>query len=239
VAKNAKPMFQSVSDQVFFYLKEKIINNELVPGSVLSIDRLSSEFGISNTPVREAVVRLESLDLVTVNRNRNITVSAMSRDKILDILEMRRLLETYGSRTAALNITDGEIESLEKVLDGVLANPADFERYKRSDLELHDAITRHIQNREIQASLKNLSVSSLRIRYYARYYGEENPNLEDSVVKITAEHRVILAALKSHDPDRAEQAVMTHLLNAEERTLRALDRLENATARGKQEESAG
>lgn len=126
MAKNAKPMFQSVSDQVFFYLKEKIINNELVPGSVLSIDRLSSEFGISNTPVREAVVRLESLDLVTVNRNRNITVSAMSRDKILDILEMRRLLETYGSRTAALNITDGEIESLEKVLDGVLANPADL-----------------------------------------------------------------------------------------------------------------
>ncbi len=225
MAKNAKPMFQSVSDQVFFYLKEKIINNELVPGSVLSIDRLSSEFGISNTPVREAVVRLESLDLVTVNRNRNITVSAMSREKILDILEMRRLLETYGSRTAALDITNSEIEVLETVLDSVLANPGDFEQYKRSDLELHDAVTRHIKNREIQASLKNLSVSSLRIRYYARYYGEVNPNLEDSVVKITAEHRTILDALKTHDPDRVEQAVESHLLNAEERTLAALNRM--------------
>jgi DNA-binding GntR family transcriptional regulator len=218
-------MFQSVSDQVFFYLKEKIINNELVPGSVLSIDRLSSEFGISNTPVREAVVRLESLDLVTVNRNRNITVSAMSREKILDILEMRRLLETYGSRTAALDITNSEIEVLETVLDSVLANPGDFEQYKRSDLELHDAVTRHIKNREIQASLKNLSVSSLRIRYYARYYGEVNPNLEDSVVKITAEHRTILDALKTHDPDRVEQAVESHLLNAEERPLAALNRM--------------
>lgn len=225
MAKNAKPMFQSLSDQVFFYLKEKIINNELLPGSVLSIDRLSSEFGISNTPVREAVVRLESLDLVTVNRNRNITVSAMSRDKILDILEMRRLLETYGSRTAALDITNSEIEVLETVLDSVLANPGDFEQYKRSDLELHDAVTRHIKNREIQASLKNLSVSSLRIRYYARYYGEVNPNLEDSVVKITAEHRTILDALKTHDPDRVEQAVESHLLNAEERTLAALNRM--------------
>jgi DNA-binding GntR family transcriptional regulator len=218
-------MFQSLSDQVFFYLKEKIINNELLPGSVLSIDRLSSEFGISNTPVREAVVRLESLDLVTVNRNRNITVSAMSREKILDILEMRRLLETYGSRTAALDITNSEIEVLETVLDSVLANPGDFEQYKRSDLELHDAVTRHIKNREIQASLKNLSVSSLRIRYYARYYGEVNPNLEDSVVKITAEHRTILDALKTHDPDRVEQAVESHLLNAEERTLAALNRM--------------
>ena len=231
MAKNAKPMFQSLSDQVFFYLKEKIINNELVPGSVLSIDRLSSEFGISNTPVREAVVRLESLDLVTVNRNRNITVSAMSRDKILDILEMRRLLETYGSRTAALDIADGEIAALEKIIDAVLADPADFEQYKRSDLELHDAVTRHIKNREIQASLKNLSISSLRIRYYARYYGEENPNLEESVVQITAEHRAILNALKTHDPDRVEQAVAAHLLNAEERTLKALDRFENRRER--------
>ncbi len=152
-------------------------------------------------------------------------MSAMSREKILDILEMRRLLETYGSRTAALDITNSEIEVLETVLDSVLANPGDFEQYKRSDLELHDAVTRHIKNREIQASLKNLSVSSLRIRYYARYYGEVNPNLEDSVVKITAEHRTILDALKTHDPDRVEQAVESHLLNAEERTLAALNRM--------------
>lgn len=226
MAKNVKPLFQSLSDQVFSYLKEKIINNELLPGSVLSIDRLTAEFGISNTPVREAVVRLEGLDLVTVHRNRNITVSSLSRDKILDILEMRRLLETYGSRTAALHITGGEILSLETILEKVLANPADFDRYKHSDLELHDTITRNIKNREIQTSLKNLSVYSLRIRYYARFYGEENRNLKDSVVRITGEHMAILDALKSRDPDRVEQAVTAHLLNAEERTLRALDRLE-------------
>jgi len=238
VAKNVKPLFQSLSDQVFSYLKEKIINNELLPGSVLSIDRLTAEFGISNTPVREAVVRLEGLDLVTVHRNRNITVSSLSRDKILDILEMRRLLETYGSRTAALHVTGGEIRSLETILEKVLANPTDFDYYKRSDLELHDTITRHIKNREIQASLKNLSVYSLRIRYYARFYGEENRNLKDSVVRITGEHMAILDALKSRDPDRVEQAVTTHLLNAEERTLRALDRLEKTAGVEKQEESA-
>ena len=72
MAKNVKPMFQSLSDQVFFYLKEKIINNELLPGSVLSIDRLASEFGISSTPVRESLVRLETLDLVTIHRNRKV-----------------------------------------------------------------------------------------------------------------------------------------------------------------------
>lgn len=238
MAKNVKPLFQSLSDQVFSYLKEKIINNELLPGSVLSIDRLTAGFGISNTPVREAVVRLEGLDLVTVHRNRNITVSSLSRDKILDILEMRRLLETYGSRTAALHVTGGEIRSLETILEKVLANPADFDCYKRSDLELHDTITRHIKNREIQASLKNLSVYSLRIRYYARFYGEENRNLKDSVVRITGEHMAILDALKSRDPDRVEQAVTTHLLNAEERTLRALDRLEKTAGVEKQEESA-
>jgi len=92
LAKDIKPMFQSLSDQVFFYLKEKIINNEMVPGSIISIEKLTSEFGISNTPVREAIVRLAGLDLVTIHRNKNITVSMMTREKILDILEMRRLL---------------------------------------------------------------------------------------------------------------------------------------------------
>jgi len=212
-----KPLFQSLSDQVFFYLKERIINNEMVPGSIISIEKLTSEFGISNTPVREAIVRLAGLDLVTIHRNKNITVSMMTREKILDILEMRRLL---------VSITDGEICSLENILDTVLANPTDFEYYKFSDLELHEAITKHIKNREIQASLKNLSVYSLRIRYYARFYGEENPNLEESVIAITSEHRSILDALRTRDPDSVEKAVTAHLLNAEKRTLSALERIE-------------
>ena len=228
LAKNIKPMFQSLSDQVFSHLKEKIISNELLPGSVISIDKLAAEFGISNTPVRESLVRLEALDLVTIQRNRNVTVSSLSREKILDILEMRRLLETYGARTAVLNVTGSEIAHLEAGLDSVLADPTDYERYKRSDLELHDTITRHIKNKEIQASLKNLGVYSLRIRYYARFYGKENANLEDSVIKITGEHRDILDALKNRAPDRIEKTVMTHLQNAEKRTLEALDRLEKS-----------
>lgn len=229
MAKNVKPMFQSLSDQVFFYLKEKIINNELLPGSVLSIDRLASEFGISSTPVRESLVRLETLDLVTIHRNRNVTVSTLGREKIIDILEMRRLLETYGSRTAVFNVTDGEILALEAELDTVLSNPTDYERYKRSDLELHDVITGHIKNKEIQSSLKNLSVYSLRIRYYARFYGEENANLARSVIEITWEHKAVLNALKSRNPDMVEKTIMNHLLNAEKRTLEALDKLENTS----------
>lgn len=232
MAKDIKPMFQSLSDQVFFYLKEKIINNEMVPGSIISIEKLTSEFGISNTPVREAIVRLAGLDLVTIQRNKNITVSMMTREKIQDILEMRRLLETYGSRTAAVSISDGEIRSLEDILDTVLKKPTDFEYYKFSDLELHETITKHIKNREIQASLKNLSVYSLRIRYYARFYGEENPDLEESVVTITAEHRLILDALRTRDPETVEKAVAAHLLSAEKRTLGALDRLEKKKTTG-------
>lgn len=232
MVKDIKPMFQSLSDQVFFYLKEKIINNELVPGSIISIEKLTNEFGISNTPVREAIVRLAGLDLVTIQRNKNITVSMMTREKIQDILEMRRLLETYGSRTAALSISDGEIRSLEDILDTALKKPTDFEYYKFSDLKLHETITKHIKNREIQASLKNLSVYSLRIRYYARFYGEENPDLEESVIKITAEHRSILDALRTRNPETVEKAVAAHLLSAEKRTLGALDRLEKKKTAG-------
>ena len=219
-------LFQSLADQVFSYLKEKIINNDLKPGSILYIDKLAAEFGISTTPVREAIVKLEGLDLVTIQRNKSVIVSRMSREKILDVLEMRRLLETYGSRSAIMDITDEEIQNLEQILDKIIINPRNFDYYKYSDLELHETITKHIKNKEIRDSLKNLSIYSRRIRYYARYYGDYNPLLEESVIKITKEHQSILKALKLRDPEKLEEEIRKHLVNAEERTLKALDRKE-------------
>ncbi len=218
--------FQSLADQVYNYLKEQIINNELEPGTPIFVEKLAKEFGLSSTPVREALLKLAGINLVTIQRNKNIIVSEMSREKIVDILEMRRLLETYGCRTAIKSVTDGEIINLENIFKKVEAAPNDFSYYKYSDLTLHETITQHIKNSEIKNALKNLSVYSLRIRYYARYYRENHPNIEKSVIMITKEHIAILEALKKRDLKQLEKAMEKHLINAEKRSLHALEEKE-------------
>lgn len=228
----AREKFQSLADQVYNYLKDQIINNELEPGTPIYVERLSKEFGLSSTPIREALLKLAGLNLVTIKRNKNITVSEMSREKITDILEMRRLLETFGCRTAVHQVSDEEIIDLELILEKVKSNPEDFNYYKYSDVKLHETITRHIKNSEIKETLKNLSIYSLRIRYYARYYIKGEKQKKASVLKVTDEHLSILEALKKREAILLEKAMERHLLNAEKRTLDALAEKENKIKTG-------
>ena len=65
----ANHIFHSLGDQVFETIKEMIINNSYRPGEVLQIDKLAGEFGVSTTPVREALLRLEGIGLVDIERN--------------------------------------------------------------------------------------------------------------------------------------------------------------------------
>lgn len=218
-----KQMFKSLADQVFVYLKDKIIDNELEPGTILYIDKLANEFGISTTPIREALVKLKALDLVTIQRNKVAVVSEMGEERILYVLEMRRLLETYGCRSAALAITQEEILELEKIMKQVKSEPEDFEFYKHSDIELHGTIIRHIKNYLVRDALTNLNIHSRRIRYYA----EKTPFVKEVILKVTEEHEKILEAIKARDPDLLENTVREHLLNAQARTLKALRKSEN------------
>ena len=180
---------------------------------MLYIDKLSNEFGVSTTSVRGALAKLKALDLVTSQRNKGA----------IDVLEMRRLLETYGCRSAAKEIIDEEISKPEEILNTVNENPDDFEYYKSSDLELHGAIIKHIKNEVIREALTNLSIHSRRIRYYA----EKTPFVKDVILKVTNEHESILEALKLHDPLMLEKQMREHLFKAQQRTLEALDNSQN------------
>ncbi|MDD2380055.1 MAG: GntR family transcriptional regulator, partial [Aminobacterium colombiense] len=72
-------VFQSLGDQVFETLKEKIVNNEYKPGELMQIDKLASELGVSTTPVREALLRLEGMGLVSIERNKGAVVTQVSK----------------------------------------------------------------------------------------------------------------------------------------------------------------
>jgi DNA-binding GntR family transcriptional regulator len=208
-------VFQSLGDQVFETLKEKIINNEYKPGELMQIDKIANEFGVSTTPVREALLRLESMGLVSIERNKGAVVTQVSKKLAQYTWEFRRLLEAHTSRDAAIHCSDAELEALESTLRLVLDHPGDFELYKKSDIAMHALLSKYTENHLILNSLNNLSVNARRIRYFA----EEGPFLEEVIVSVTYEHLSIVEALKTHDADLVEQRVKRHLMNAQNRTM--------------------
>ena len=71
-------IFHSLGDQVFETIKELIVSNAYQPGEVLQIDKLAAEFGVSTTPIREALLRLEGLGLAQIERNKAAVVTQVS-----------------------------------------------------------------------------------------------------------------------------------------------------------------
>lgn len=211
-------IFHSLGDQVFETIKELIVNNTYLPGETLQIDKLAAEFGVSTTPVREALLRLEGSGLVDIERNKGAVVTRISEESSAHVWEFRRILEAAVARDAAAGCTEREIDALEQILNDLDRNPNDFTAYRKSDIAVHALLASHTKNPLLLDSLDNLSTQAHRIRYFA----EKGPFREDVIQEVTAEHHQIVAALRTHDPDATEAAVVRHLTNAERRTRAAL-----------------
>ena len=216
----ANRIFHSLGDQVFETIKEYVIDNTYQPGEVLQIDKLAAEFGVSTTPVREALLRLEGIGLVDIERNKGAVVTQVSEKRSGYVWEFRRILEAKVARDAAARCTDKEIDEVEAKVQKVREHPDNFDLYQESDLALHGLLAGHTENPLILESLNNLSVHARRIRYFA----ENGPFREEVIEQVTEEHFNIIKALRSHDPDEVEKIVDLHLRNAEERTKKALSR---------------
>jgi DNA-binding GntR family transcriptional regulator len=211
-------IFHSLGDQVFETIKEHIINNTYHPGVVLQIDKIAAEFGVSTTPVREALLRLEGIGLVDIERNKGAVVTQVSEKKSTYVWEFRRLLEGRVARDAAVGVSDNQIDEVEAKLKKVQEHPDDFNLYQESDSAIHSLLSSCTENPLILESLANLSVHARRIRYFA----ENGPFREEVIEQVNRDHAEIITALRLHNPDKVEEAVDRHLRNAEERTRKAL-----------------
>lgn len=211
-------IFHSLGDQVFKTIKEMIVNNTYLPGETLQIDKLAAEFGVSTTPVREALLRLEGSGLVSIERNKGAVVSTISEETSGYVWQFRRILEAVVARDAAIGCTKQEIDTMEAELDALDAHPDDFTAYRKTDVAVHALLASHTKNPLLLDALDNLSTQAHRIRYFA----EKGPFREEVIREVTNEHREIIAALRTHDPDTVEKVVIRHLTNAEERTRAAL-----------------
>lgn len=202
-----KPLEGNKKSRVYEILEDRIVANQLKPQEYLNEQSLCKEFGISKTPVREALQRLEHKKLVVVVPNKGSFVAPIGLDMIREVFEAREIVECAAARIAA---TLDDREPFRIMLDShesLLVSPDDELRGKLlSGYQIHTFIVESIGNSFLTEYYRTLLAHIVRIRVFflARF---EIGRLRQT----TDEHRSILKAIVDGDPDRAEAAMREHL----------------------------
>ncbi len=211
----------SMRDQMYEALRDLILKNTYGPNSVLQIDGLAEEFGVSATPVREALVRLEAEGLVTLIPNKGAQVTDIQEADISNTWEMRRLLEPYAAGQSVSLIPESEVAELRREVSSLHAEPFDNNRYIEADNRLHQMLYLHLSNSYLKDTIRRVHQMSIRIRYFP----EGSAAMHERVVnEVIQEHLAILDSVMTRDARKIAELVLAHLQNGEKRAMAALEK---------------
>jgi len=209
----------SMRDQIYEALRESIVKNAYMPNSVLPIDRMAEDFGVSATPVREALVRLEAEGLVILIPNKGAIVTNIQAEDILNNWEMRQLLEPYAASKSVSLIPEAEVKAIRAEISDMKVSPFDNDRYVACDTRLHEMLYIHLPNTFLKDTIRRVHQMSVRIRYFP----EDSKSMhEQAVNEVLREHLAIVDALETRDSARIAETVQIHLRNGEKRAMAAL-----------------
>jgi DNA-binding GntR family transcriptional regulator len=189
-------------------LREMILACELEPRSRVNEPSLCERFGISRTPLREAIKLLAAEGLLELLPNRGARVAALSEVEIDELLQVIGPLEATGSELACERITDEELEVIEAAhLDMVESwKVKDYERYFARNREIHDAIVAAGRNGTLLAVYRNLSGRVQRARYLAR-------KTDAQWARSIEDHGLMLILLRRRDGKALAQLMLDHSKN--------------------------
>ncbi len=198
--------YKPLGEVVFENLRDAILTGKLAPGARLMEIQLAETLGVSRTPVREAMKRLEQEDFIEVVPRKGAYVKELNIKDIFDVLELRYLLEGFAAQYAAQNMTAFDIKTMQKSLDDFerAVNDQDKTALIESDSTFHDTIYSVSKNAKLKETIRNLQEQFYRFR---TIYFNEYTNYQE----IIDGHRQILAAIESRDGERAKQIVQAHI----------------------------
>ena len=177
--------------------------------------QMADEMGVSRTPVREAIRKLEMEGFVVMIPRRGTYVSNMSIKDINDVYEIRISLDTLAAGLAAERISDEELEELQRLLVkvGNAIEENDMAKVVEADIEFHDVLYKASRNERLRNIINNLREQITVIRGVSmRYPGRLKDTQE--------EHRRLVESIAARDVEKSQEAARIHLENAE-RTLMA------------------
>ena len=203
----------SLADRVFEKLEDDIIHGIYPRGTVLTEMKLVEQLGVSRTPIREALRRLEQERLIE-ETGKGSLVLGITADDLLDIMNIREQIEGLCAYYACVNMTPEGIKELEHIIDlqDFYFSKWDVERLRQADDMFHDTICELSGRAVIRDTLMPLHRKTRRYRKIS---------IQDKARAVISlqEHHAIFDALREADPDKAKTVMNEHIKNAKEHML--------------------
>lgn len=198
----------SLADQVFEHLERDILCGKFQRGEILTETKLSAELGVSRTPIREALRRLEQEHIIEESA-KGCVVIGISENDLQDIFEIRRAVECLAAARAAANRSEEQLSELREALElqEFYLSKQDAEQIKQMDNRFHRTVYRLSGSTVFFDTLVPLHK---KIQKYRRVSVENKSRAAASV----AEHRRIYEAIAAGDAQAAEKYTTEHVINA-------------------------
>lgn len=217
---------EKLSDTLYHTLKEMIVFGQIPPNERLMPEVLAEQFGVSATPVREALTRLAAERFIVVLPRRGFRAAQPSRQQIIDLWQVRYGLEAAAGELVIEALREGQLEEgalehlrdLQEALERGLESGIDHRKHLELNAEFHQAIVELSGNQ----LLKNL-YRDIQLHLIGAWVQRGLDSWRDRLSFEAEEHRSILQALKARDPAAYREAVHRHIRRSLEGALRDLE----------------
>lgn len=217
----------TLSEDIAQQLSHAIVKGDIPQGSKISEPELAKQYGVSRGPLREAIVKLEGLGLVTRTANVGARVIQLNTQDMLDTFTMREALEGMAARLAADAMPTNEVSNLYELLDKHQAHLDDNQDEHYVQQGGNDDFHLRIIHASQNAKLIRLLTEELYsvIRMYRRHTADHRSDPRQAL----REHRAILDAIANHEGDLAELLMRRHISRASQLLKQAMEHTERAS----------
>jgi DNA-binding GntR family transcriptional regulator len=208
----------SVRESTYAYLKERLLSGRLEPGERLTEEHLASEFGVSRTPVREALHKLEREGLVKPLETRGFCVALNSREEMEELFDIRSILEGYALRCASEMISEENVAELEGIIQRAeeALEQGEIDGIFHLNTAFHDTLHNIVSHRS------RLCTMMADMRKYVLRYRKDTLHTVKGAKRTIQGHRKIMLALRLKDPDLCERIMRAHIQEAKEDALNSV-----------------
>lgn len=197
----------NLRDEVYDILKRLIITREIKPGEKINEEELAKKIGVSRTPIRETLCRLENEGIIEIIPRRGAFVVTQSKEKVTETLQVREVLEGLVARLATKNMDKKTLGKLKECLEKISSSPEENSKllkYARADVEFHSLLLDVSNNQMLQnmMGVVNAHLQLIRLRTVV---------LPGRAQKTVEEHYKILEAVEKGNEEAAEELMRKHI----------------------------
>ncbi|MBU8910931.1 MAG: GntR family transcriptional regulator [Desulfobacterales bacterium] len=208
---------RSLGQDVFEYLKNAIIDQTIEPGARLVESKIADMLGISRTPLREALHKLEREDWIEKNPSGGFQVVTLTKNDIEQTFGIRSVLEAYAARLAAENHQDRDLAPLEKKIEEfkICLKANDSDNLQKINTQFHDILYALSKSPKLIKMINQLRAQISRFRQIIL-------KQEEYAHKSNEDHVKMLAAIKNRDGRTVEQLVREHIIKGKNAALKGI-----------------